>query len=515
MISDAVKKLSVPGALSPLHTRRGTHGDTSISVAPDFATFDLAPLRTWINEITQRGGLRSLLENAHRLQEDMDKMLAHNIEHQKKIAGELAFQTTGDYPPNDISTRLMPNVQLMELKTLSAPCRKDHIEKVVFDEEFEQESVSSGDFGWPPVDLPRKLWVWLRQYADPIDENFIVKWQRSIISRFLPENMAKIHEMGSEKKAKIGQQAGTRNRKPSLTVKLSQDTQYEMRSPTAVKDQPLLMPQTVSLKRLASEDHLKGRQVLPTKRHRSSITSPKMLPLMDDLVKAYFEEQGADHSPQHNGVFDAGDKRKMLTRKESVFNGNGRGMEPKVWKREMDEDCPSEDLRMNGHAPDTASGSGVAECAGTLAKLGRALKEHFNKNDFSVKHDSSSESSDLEEETTVNNSAEKSGEGMDEVTMALMNSQKELYEHEEEYRRLVAKVWNRLLAKHLRDKRESDLNKASRELYEVYDKYFCEFPTRRPANEREREECRAVMRKCVELSNRFYGVQKAKARKEQ
>lgn len=34
---------------------------------------------------------------------------------------------------------------------------------------------------------------------------------------------------------------------------------------------------------------------------------------------------------------------------------------------------------MNGHAPDSAGSSGVAECAGTLVKLSRALKEHLGK----------------------------------------------------------------------------------------------------------------------------------------
>uniref|UniRef100_A0A914RL32 Uncharacterized protein n=1 Tax=Parascaris equorum TaxID=6256 RepID=A0A914RL32_PAREQ len=71
----------------------------------------------------------------------------------------------------------------------------------------------------------------------------------------------------------------------------------------------------MSLKRLASADLSKSCPMLAVKRQRSSLTSPKVEPLMDDLVKAYFEEQGSDHSPSLNGVVETTDSRKILTSK--------------------------------------------------------------------------------------------------------------------------------------------------------------------------------------------------------
>lgn len=78
----------------------------------------------------ERENPRSVFLFQDHLQEDLDTMLAHNIEHQKKIAGELAFQASGDYPPNDISTRLMPTFQLMHVKSAPSSCRNEYNEKM-------------------------------------------------------------------------------------------------------------------------------------------------------------------------------------------------------------------------------------------------------------------------------------------------------------------------------------------------------------------------------------------------
>lgn len=53
------------------------------------------------------------------------------------------------------------------------------------------------------------------------------------------------------------------------------------------------------------------------------------------------------------------------------------------------------------------------------------------------------------------------------MSLALKKSQKEVYEHEQEYRGVVTKVWNRLLAKYLQGKREAALNKACREVIDL------------------------------------------------
>lgn len=49
-----------------------------------------------------------------KLQIELEQILVHTTDHQKKIYGEITFLTTGDYPSDDISSRLMP---VYELKT--------------------------------------------------------------------------------------------------------------------------------------------------------------------------------------------------------------------------------------------------------------------------------------------------------------------------------------------------------------------------------------------------------------
>lgn len=46
-----------------------------------------------------------------KLQAELEKILVHTTDHQKKIAGELTFLQTGDYPSDDISNRPMPSYQ--------------------------------------------------------------------------------------------------------------------------------------------------------------------------------------------------------------------------------------------------------------------------------------------------------------------------------------------------------------------------------------------------------------------
>lgn len=47
-----------------------------------------------------------------RLQVELEQILVHTTDHQKKIDGEITFITTGDYPSDDISCRPMPTYEL-------------------------------------------------------------------------------------------------------------------------------------------------------------------------------------------------------------------------------------------------------------------------------------------------------------------------------------------------------------------------------------------------------------------
>lgn len=49
------------------------------------------------------------------LQKQLENLLAENIDYQRNITGEMSFLTTGDYPTDDLSHRLMPDYELREV----------------------------------------------------------------------------------------------------------------------------------------------------------------------------------------------------------------------------------------------------------------------------------------------------------------------------------------------------------------------------------------------------------------
>lgn len=42
-------------------------------------------------------------------------------------------------------------------------------------------------------------------------------------------------------------------------------------------------------------------------------------------------------------------------------------------------------------------------------------------------------------------------------------------------------------------------------MFQVYDKYYSEFPKRQPMNEQEREECRCIMQRRNDVAQAYYG----------
>ncbi|EJW81430.1 hypothetical protein WUBG_07665, partial [Wuchereria bancrofti] len=158
-----------------------------------------------------------------------------------------------------------------------------------------------------------------------------------------------------------------------------------------------------------------------------------------------------------------------------------------------------------------SGGNDAASCGDTLEMLNYALADYLRR--FGEKPDVNKCSKVIQEiigpegvEELVRKSASgKKDYSEDEVSATLKKLQTELTEKEIPWRSVVAKIWHRLLAEYLRMKLEQALDKADQEMFEIYDKYYSEFPRRRPMNEQEREECRCVFQRRNDVAQAYYG----------
>lgn len=60
------------------------------------------------------------------MQCELEQLLVHTTDHQKKICGELTYQLTGEYPCDDISSRPMPSYQLKPAMEPVPGCSKNN-----------------------------------------------------------------------------------------------------------------------------------------------------------------------------------------------------------------------------------------------------------------------------------------------------------------------------------------------------------------------------------------------------
>ncbi|VDN17872.1 unnamed protein product [Gongylonema pulchrum] len=184
----SMQQQHINGALSPLHTRRGPHG-TGASTAPDFAEFDYrreCPRLVAVAEEEKFDDIVAAFADLDKLQEELEHILIHTTDHQKKICGEITFINTGDYPANDISRRPMPVYELNALEPI--PGCSTTSNKTAENPYGEMDSPDDNFDVWPPVNLPRKFWVFVREYLDPIDEEYLQLWWSDIVQLFYADD---------------------------------------------------------------------------------------------------------------------------------------------------------------------------------------------------------------------------------------------------------------------------------------------------------------------------------------
>ncbi|VDK71191.1 unnamed protein product [Litomosoides sigmodontis] len=512
LISDEKSKQLMNGQLSPLHTRRGPLNDL-VTSTPDFAEFDYLHGCSKLLTITSSEDCQNVaFSDLDKLQIELEQILAHTTDHQKKIYGEITFLTTGDYPTGDISSRLMP---VYELKTseLVPSCSKEiEREPTVEDSRMDGEInwLDEGFDVWPPVNLSQKFWVYAREYLDPIDEEYLHQWWSSIVQLFSTDNNLKSRSefcpvaLKKSTRCEIIPYDRKSSSLPSFSKWNTATSLHRNRSFISSKNSS---SSPVRLKLLNNDSSPPPNKIARYEKRPSSQLSGKTISLLDDLVNAYVGGKNGSLDNHCNGVLLKLDKKNCPSKKDSVSLVQLEGNDWII----KNEGAGREDVFQVAHPNGFISEeSGAASCGDALEMLNYGIADYLSGIDKEL---NANKRDKVIQEVFVPQGVEqlvrKCGFGKrhsseDEVSVFFKKLQAGLTEKEIPWRGMVAKIWHRLLAEYLRMKLEQSLDKADQEMFEVYDKYYSEFPKRRPMNEQEREECRYVLQRRNDVAQTYY-----------
>ncbi|KAM3725594.1 Mechanosensory protein [Dirofilaria immitis] len=515
-IPDDKSRQLMNGALSPLHTRRGPLNDL-VTPTPDFAEFDYLQECPKLLAVTSDEDCQNVavaFSDLDKLQVELEQILIHTTDHQKKIYGEITFLTTGDYPSDDISRRLMPVYDLKISEPLPACSKEIEREPIVEDlcTDGEINWLDESFDVWPPINLSQKFWIFAREYLDPIDEEYLQQWWSNIVHLFINDDISKSPSQMcpvTEKKSTNCDTLFHGHKINSLPSYSKWDTSISLhRNRSFICSKNMSSP--VRLKLLNNDS-----SPPPNKIARYEIRSPsqspgKTLSLLDDLISAYVNGKNDGVDNHYNGVLPKLEKKNCF-KKDSVSLVQ---LESNDWMIK-NEEVGREDIFQVAHSNGLASEeNGSIDCGDTLEMLNYALADYLSR--FDKEFDTSKCNKVIQEligsedveELVGKCMADKKHNNEDEVS-ALKKLQAEFTEKAIPWRSIVAKIWHRLLAEYLRMKLEQALDKADQEMFEVYDKYYSEFPRRRPMNGQEREECRCVLQRRNDVAQAYYGKEYA------
>uniref|UniRef100_A0A915Q133 Uncharacterized protein n=1 Tax=Setaria digitata TaxID=48799 RepID=A0A915Q133_9BILA len=523
-IPDDKSKQLMNGALSPLHTRRGPLND-SITPMPDFAEFDYlheCPKLLAVSSDEDSQNVAVTFSDLDKLQVELEQILVHTTDHQKKIYGEITFLTTGDYPSDDISNRLMPVYELKSSDPLPS-CSKEIEREPIVEDPYADGEINWLDESfdvWPPVNLSRKFWVFVREYLDPIDEEYLQQWWSSIVQLFrsddVPKSPSKLYPLAAKKS--ISCETVLHDHKTSSLPSYSKwgtpTSPHRNRSFISNKN----ISSSVKLKLLNSDSSPPPNKIARYEKRPLSHSPTKTVSLLDDLISAYVGGKNDSLGSHCNGLLPILDKKKCPSKtfvyaSRTVIEQEDSislvPLESNDWIIKNEGTKRDDTFRVVYPNGLTTGENGAANCGDALEMLNYALTDYLSKidNDSDASKcgrliQGSIKSEDVEELVRKCASSKKHN-SEDEVSAALKKLQAELIEKEIPWRSTVAKIWHRLLAEYLRMKLEQALDKADEEA--IYEKYYSEFPRRRPTNEQEREECRCVLQRRNDIAQTYYG----------
>uniref|UniRef100_A0A1I7V9P0 DUF4378 domain-containing protein n=1 Tax=Loa loa TaxID=7209 RepID=A0A1I7V9P0_LOALO len=508
---DDKSKQLMNGALSPLHTRRGSLNDL-VAPAPDFAEFDYfheCPKLLAVTSDEDCQNVAVAFSDLDKLQIELEQMLVHTTDHQKKIYGEITFLTTGDYPSDDISSRLMPVYELKTSDPLPS-CSKEIEREPIVEDPCTNGEINWLDEGfdvWPPVNLSQKFWIFTREYLDPVDEEYLHQWWSNIVQLFSNDGISKSRPQLCPVTAK----KSTRCETVLHDHKISSLPSFSKWSiPISLhRNKSFISSRNISSHvrlKLLNNDSLPPPNKIARFEKRPPSQSPgKIISLLVDLINAYVGGKIGSLDDHCNGILPKLDKK---TRKDSVslvqFEGDDWIIENEGAERE-------DAFRVSLPNGLTSEENATASCGDTLEMLNYALADYLSRFDKEFDANKCNKviqeiigPEDIEELVRKCASGEKH-DSEDDVSAALKKLQTELTEKAIPWYSMVTKIWNRLLAEYLRMKLEQALDKADQELFEIYDKYYSEFPRRQPMNEQEREECRRVLQRRNDVARAYYG----------
>ncbi|VDD88450.1 unnamed protein product [Enterobius vermicularis] len=534
------QKSKLIGNFSPVHTRRRIQSEDVSKVLPDFAEFPISrKCPKLVAELgTEVRDVEAELLDLQQVQSELNMFLTHCIDHQKKISGEIHFMETGDYRSEDISKRLMPYYESRTLEEIPPSTSAEADEEVTVDDtaaNVDDEYESS----CPTVNMPGKFWKFIKDYEGSIDEAFLYRYYTQILSPLSYES-SKISGTTVPNNTVVADSVGVEG-VPAAASRLTSPTSKAL------------------LKRQNSCSKRTGRPAKIARVMDESIDS-----LLAETIQAWSTEEklnsqiygGISESHECNGIDSLPDvrsetademeeqvDRKFVNCEEqqlvNKFDSSYLGIEYKNLKdtvisvinasqgefiKEGEKKLLKKEVT-DGEAKEINGTSGSRVMAQfesfkkTLINFVKGVIESTNSIDSKpiVSGGSLSFSSIngnglcipayQTEELEVG--VEKSepvelGQGLDQVTAALKKAKEDLQDRNEACRYIVITVWHRMLAEYLRNKLEKDLFQATKELTAVREKYFRDYPPKRPANEKEREECAAALKKYNNILNAYY-----------
>lgn len=536
-LSPEPKNKFICGNFSPVHTRRRTQSEDVPKVLPDFAEFEIsqkcpnlsAKLEMEVHDVEAE--LLDLLQ----IESELNMFLTHCIDHQKKIIGEIHFMETGDYRSEDISKRLMPSYELRSLEDIPPSTSAEADEEVpvndgAVNEEDDYES------SCPTVNMPGKFWKFIKEYQGPIDESFLYRYYTRVLSPSVTDGVTRLGE----------------NVENGVMTARTPDRKHDgscMTSPICGK----------LLKRQVSSGRRFGRPPKAARTANDNIDS-----LLAETIQAWSTEEKLNSLWLQNGLSESHECNGV----EAFINGcNGVGDEPDEKFDRKNLGCEDKfadrfdksylgieyrnlkdtvisviNASQNDFAEDVEKKSlkkesvdqGNKDVNGTNGSRVVAHFEAFKKTlmnfvkgaiENSLVADSKPIDSNKDMTFTsangnrgcvipckpedlemgeVKSEPVEIGQDLDQVSAALKKAEEDLQDRNEACRYLVITIWHRMLAEYLRNKIESNLTEATKELNAVREKYFRDYPPKKPANDKERDECAAALQKYNTVLKAYY-----------
>uniref|UniRef100_A0A0N5ASI3 Rho-GAP domain-containing protein n=1 Tax=Syphacia muris TaxID=451379 RepID=A0A0N5ASI3_9BILA len=529
------------GNFSPVHTRRRTQSEDVTKVLPDFAAFDISQkcskiLSSFEPEVHDIDGeLLDLLQ----IESELNMLLTHCIDHQKKIIGEIHFLETGDYRSEDISKRLMPTYELRNFDNI-APSTSAEAEEKASTEAASANEEDDYDSSCPTVNMPGKFWKFIKDYQSELDETFLYKYYTQILSPLFTDDSVRSADSDAKSSRIMSYSPNSKSKTP-ISSPLASPTYRRVLKRQGSTGKPLETPAKTpklenegidsllaeTIQAWSSEEKLKFPWMQNCFSDGSACNGTEPLFNRCDQenndMEEEFDKKEADGGDKFADRFDKsvlGIEYKNL--KDTVINvinasqiGFSKDVEKNTLKKEFWPD----------YCSGGSSGSQVIAHFEAFKKTLMNFVKGAMEIKFSADHDVMDGVSNAEFNRGNENSvfmpscktegievderkseALEIGQNLDQVSAALKKAEEDLQDRNESCRFIAVIVWHRILAEFIRKKLETDLSNATKELNVVREKYFRSYPPKKPANDKEREECAVALRKYNSALKNYYEI---------